>query len=406
MNSTAASVPTTTPTGLPSISFRAVRCDYKCFHNRCAGVIWQDVKPRLGIPLSRNGNRSAASPEDVVPEALRTRNAAIGEVRFMTAREFAQATPAETEWLLDPWVAVGGTTKIDGAPKKAGKTTSSYTWSRRSSTGSDFLGKPTRKGPVVVLTEQGSTSFRESLEGAGLLERDDLYLAVYRDFASLNWDEVVRQAFAQVQAVGAVLLVVDTVPACSGLRGDDENSAGHALAVMQPILVGADTHRVGVVGSFHDRKDGGEVGDSGRGSSAYAGAVDIVLRVTRLGGNFAPTMRKIEALSRFSATPPETYIDLTEEGYVWLGAKSDVVSSALSRKLAELLPGSEDTSMPIETKTNGDGEAAERGIHQYLDEAGVKAGRSTINKELERWREAGYVGRTGEGKKGNPTATG
>ena len=135
------------------------------------------------------------------------------------------------------------------------------------------------QGPVVLLTEQGGTSFREALARAGLLERDDLHLALYRDLASLSWPDIVADAFVKAQEVGAVLLVVDTLPAVSGVRGDDENSAGRALEALEPLQVGADTSRIGVIVSFHDRKGGGEVGESGRGSSAYAGAVDIILHV-------------------------------------------------------------------------------------------------------------------------------
>ena len=37
---------------------------YKCFHNRCAGVTWHDVKPRLGIPVQQTGYGAASSEDD------------------------------------------------------------------------------------------------------------------------------------------------------------------------------------------------------------------------------------------------------------------------------------------------------------------------------------------------------
>ena len=49
---------------------------------------------------------------------------------------------------------------------------------------------------MVLLTEQGGTSFREALARAGLLERDDLYMALYRDIAGLSWSDMVTEAFA------------------------------------------------------------------------------------------------------------------------------------------------------------------------------------------------------------------
>jgi hypothetical protein len=324
-------------------------------------------------------------------------------VRFMTAREFAQQTPAETPWVIEPFVPLGGITKIDGAPKKAGKTTLITHMVAAVLTGSNFLGKPTKHGPVVLLTEQGSTSFRESLARAGLLERDDLHIATYRDFAGLDWSQVVSDACARAAESGAVLLVVDTIPACAGVRGDDENSAGRALEVMAPIQMGADTFSLGIVGSFHDKKGGGQVGESGRGSSAYAGAVDVILQVTRPGGNFSPTIRKIDALSRFEATPTELYIDLTDAGYVSLGSEDDVVSAALARALIDVLPDTEEAAKRVDTASDKETEEViERGLIDELAGQGVKLGRSSLDAELKRWIKEGYAGQNGSGKRGSP----
>ncbi len=77
---------------------------------------------------------------------------------------------------------------------------------------------------------------------------------------------------------------------------------------------------------------------SGRGSSAYAGAVDVILHIDRPGGNFGANVRKVEALSRFEATRTELYIELTEAGYVSLGSEDDVVAAAIARVLADVLP--------------------------------------------------------------------
>jgi hypothetical protein len=324
-------------------------------------------------------------------------------VRFITAREFAQQTPTNTEWVLAPYVAVGAITKIDGPPKRAGKTTLITHMIAAVLDGAPFLGKPTKPGPVVLLTEQGGTSFRESLGRAGLLARDDLHLALYRDVAALDWSDIVADAFAKARDVGAVLLVVDTLPAISGVRGDDENSAGRALEALEPLQVGADVHQIGVVVSFHDRKGGGEVGESGRGSSAYAGAVDIILHVNRPGGKLQPTVRKIEALSRFEATPPELYIELTNAGYVSLGREDDVVSAAIAAALMDVLPDTEEAAKRIDSvKDKATEEITERGILDDLVVQGIRVARSTLDLELKRWIQGEYAGQTGTGKKGSP----
>src|SRR5262249_1964439 len=146
----------------------------------------------------------------------------------------------------------------------------------------------------------------------------------------------------------------DTLPACAQVQGDDENSSGQALAAVAPLLLGAESHRVAVILSFHDRKSGGEVGESGRGSSAYAGAVDVIIRIDRPGGHFTPTLRRIEALSRFGATPADLFVELTPTGYVSLGAEAAVVRVQVATALAKVLPTAEDEAIRLTNRTTKD----------------------------------------------------
>ncbi|MGH2531567.1 MAG: AAA family ATPase [Thermomicrobiales bacterium] len=364
------------------------------------GATAEDVRRLIAVAEPVTDDRDQQSKDTTDWEAP------AGRLRFLTARQFAHDTPAQTDWVIPPFVPAGGVTKIDGPPKKAGKTTLiTHMIAAVINDDRSFLGKPTRHGPVILLTEQGGTSFREALARAQLLDRDDLYIAVYRDIASLAWPDVVAQTFALAQEVGAVLVVVDTFPQVSRVRGDDENSAGHALAALEPLQIGADHHRLGVIVSFHDRKGGGEVGESGRGSSAYAGAVDVILHVNRPGGNLKPTVRKIEALSRFEATPEELYIELTDAGYISLGTEDDIVTAMVMQALAAVLPRTEHEAKPVSSlKRRGeDGEEEiEPGILDGLTSQGVKAARSTVDAELARWLKAGYAARSGEGKRGSP----
>jgi hypothetical protein len=322
-------------------------------------------------------------------------------LEFVTAREFAAQTPATTEWVVEPFVPLGGVTKIDGAPKRSGKTTFICHMVAAILTGSPFLGKPTKRGSVVMLSEQGGSSLREALAGAGLLDADDFHITTIGRTARHEWPDVVKEAVAFCVSKSTVLLIVDTLTAVARVRGDDENSSGRALEVLEPLLIAADEHKIGVIGSFHDRKSGGEVGESGRGSSAYAGGVDVIIQITKPGGNFKPTIRKLAAESRYSATPDELFIELTDTGYVSLGTAGDVARVAVTAALADTLPTTEDGAVTI-NGVKKDGEIVERGLHEELGAKGVTASRPTLEKEVNRWADAGYVGKTGAGKKGSP----
>src|SRR5215211_7950037 len=143
----------------------------------------------------------------------------ISRLNFMTAREFATQTPATTEWVVEPFVPLGGVTKIDGTPKRSGKTTLICHMVASILTGTPFLGKPTRQGAVVMLSEQGGSSFREALAGAGLLEADDFHITTVGRTARHEWPEVVKEAVSFAVSVGAILLIVDTLTAVARVRG-------------------------------------------------------------------------------------------------------------------------------------------------------------------------------------------
>jgi len=67
---------------------------------------------------------------------------------------------------------------------------------------------------------------------------------------------------------------------------------------------------------LHEHKSGGEVGESGRGSSAFAGAPALVRSLRRGGGHTRPALRHRHRRSRCAATPPALVVALTEAGYV------------------------------------------------------------------------------------------
>lgn len=59
----------------------------------------------------------------------------------------------------------------------------------------------------------------------------------------------------------------------------------------------------------HERKGGGEIGESGRGSSAFAGAVDTILQLQREKGQGSPERRVLKAMSRLDGVPPYLVIE-------------------------------------------------------------------------------------------------
>jgi hypothetical protein len=131
---------------------------------------------------------------------------------------------------------------------------------------------------------------------------------------SKPWQEVAAAAVAECRRRGARLLVVDTIAPFAGLAGATENDAGHVLAALKHLQA-ATSAGIAVLIVQHQRKSGGELVDAGRGSSAFAGAVDILLSLSRRQGRGRRTRREIHAVSRFDETPTSLLIELTDAGY-------------------------------------------------------------------------------------------
>jgi AAA domain len=244
---------------------------------------------------------------------------------FKSGRAIAETAPEEVPWTCRPWAAKRAITEVTGAVKQAGKTTLVMHICRKNLDGEDFMGEPTVKTPIVYLTEQQASSLTEALGRAGLLDREDFVTLAWHDTIGIPWPEVARAAADEAERIGAQVLVVDTLGQFASLRGDAENNAGAALEALRPLQEAA-ARGLAVILVRHDRKAGGMVGESGRGSSAFAGAVDIIIAIRRGDGNTRPTVRKIESLSRFSETPTELMVELGDEGYRSLGTETAVAA--------------------------------------------------------------------------------
>lgn len=304
---------------------------------------------------------------------------------WQTAREFASETPAEVPWVVKGLLAQGSITELDGRIKAAGKTTFLLHMARAVLDGLPFLGLETTKSPVVFLTEQADTSFREALERAGLSKRDDFILLPRHKATGTPWGSVVEQARMECKRRGAKVLFVDTLPQWAGLEGDSENQSGAALAVMRPLQDAAASDGLGILTTRHERKSGGEVGESARGSSAFGGAVDIILSLRRPEGAASPNMRVLHGLSRFADTLDTLIIQLEKDGYQSLGTEAAVAVKQAKEKILDSAPQLESEAI------------AER---ELLSRAEVK--RSSGQEALRILLGTGEIQRTGDGKKGSP----
>jgi hypothetical protein len=333
--------------------------------------------------IARSVNRYAPTIDSALPkEEVRAER-----VRLRTAADLVADAEAVPPFIIPGYIARECITEITGAPKRAGKTTFVAYAVRAILDGAPFLGLPVAPGPVVWLTEEGPATFSQPLKLAGLLGREDLFYLSRHAVRGRPWPDVIEEVIEECLRVRAILLIIDTLPAFAQMHGDSENNAGDALRALEP-LKGAAACGLAVVVIRHERKGGGAVGESGRGSSAFTGAVDICLALKRPEGKSRKSVRLLEGLSRFRETPDALLVDLTDDGYASLGTESDVALLEARRAILDFLPADESQAMTLD-------QIVEQGAASELS-------RTTAQKALTDLARENWVRKVGKGRRGDP----
>jgi AAA domain len=330
-------------------------------------------------------------PLDVIDAAdpfVTERPATSPGLPFYTPLDLAAMTTPTTDWIVGPGLlALGAITEIDGKIKAAGKTTFTLHMLRAVLDGADFLGYLTRKARVLYVTEQSRHTFVDTLRICGLDQRGNEFRILFReDMNGTPWPSVV----AACRQDGYDVVVFDTIGKLAGIK--EENAAGEWAVAMSPLQDLAASGRAVLI-DRHDRKGGGDVGDSGRGSSQASGDVDIILALRRPEGNQPGTRRVIETLSRYRETPEKIVVELTADGYVYLGTQEGVaIADARSFLIAAL---------GAEFRMNQSG-LTRAALETLGDGADPKVAARNIRDALASLEAAGEVAKTGRGVRGDP----
>lgn len=270
---------------------------------------------------------------------------------WYTGATLEELEEEELTWFIFKYLACGVITELDGKVKQAGKTTLIAYMLRCILDGQPFLGEPTTYTTVTYLTEQSTQTFKRNLRRGGLNGRPDLHILPWVNTKSDTWPVMLAKVRLHMQANASRLLVVDTLGQFSGVKGDEENKAGAALKVMEPLLELA-AAGFAVLISRHDRKSGGDVGDSGRGSSAITGAGDVILHLQRVATDdpSKKRQRKLEALTRLDEIG-DLIIELeADEPYTYrlVGDQEHVRSRDMRIEILAALPTTPDEAIDRE----------------------------------------------------------
>jgi len=295
-------------------------------------------------------------------------------------------TSEQPDFIVKDYLPRAAVIELSGPPKTAGKTTFVTHMCDAITRGKPFLGRPTKKGPIVYLSEETPTTFRQALRRAGVEGCEDLHILHKNNTIGMTFSNIMLEAVSRAQEVGAGVIVVDTAPAWMGLKGEEENQSGPVLEAMSH-LQNAAAQGFAVLPIRHDRKSGGSVGTSARGSSAYTGAADIVLQLRRPQNGTRRSVRELHAVSRFDDTPELLLIELTAEGYVAHGSATAVALDDAKKAIERTAPASE---------------ADAKRLDDILADIDVNVSGATGQRAADELLKEGVLGKVGNCVRGNP----
>jgi AAA domain len=289
--------------------------------------------------------------------------------------------PDEPLWTWEGYLAPGALTLIAGRPK-VGKSTLAFALLKQTVTGEPFLGLATCASGVLLLSEEREGTLAEKARRWNLNGR--VHLLMRHQAHGHPWPQVVDEAVAYCREHDLGVLVVDTFDKWSGLRGDAENNAGSVLEVLEPLQRAA-AAGLAVLVVAHQRKSLGDFGEAVRGSNALTGTVDVVAELERPRSDVlaGEGVRVLNAVSRYSSTPEELVIALTDYGYE---ARGDTLEAQADAEREQILEA-------IETL----GSATRK---QLEEETKIKG--TSLRRHLEKLCADGLVDSRGKGSRVDP----
>ncbi len=237
------------------------------------------------------------------------------ELRLTPLGDLGPAVPPR--WLWAGYLARGAVTLLTGL-WKGGKSTLLAHLLRDLTRGSGLVSRVI-DGPILVLSEESG--------GIWATRRDDLGLShdqiIMVESPTLGrpddrtWRGMIQSLAECVHERGVALVVIDTLPTFWPVG--NENDASEVMDALLPLRALTEAGAA-VLLIHHPKKGDGSQGTAARGSGALSGFADILVELRRYAPeDNADRRRKLTVYGRFEDCPPETVIELTDDGYIVIG---------------------------------------------------------------------------------------
>jgi hypothetical protein len=221
------------------------------------------------------------------------------------------ASPQPFTWLWQGYLAPGNVTLLTSR-WKSGKTTLVSVLLSRLKSGGVLAGLPLAAGKAIVITEESPAQWHQR---TSRLDFGNHVCWLCRPFPGKprrdGWLRLLDQIAQLCDAHNVALVVFD--PLAASLPCHSESNADAMLDALLP-LQRIKSQGISVLLSHHPSKKATSPGFVARGSGALSAYVDVLIEMHRFTPADTDRRRRLEAFSRYDATPRELVIELTADG--------------------------------------------------------------------------------------------
>jgi hypothetical protein len=224
---------------------------------------------------------------------------------------------AEPDWLWQGYLLPGAVTLLT-SQWKSGKSTLLAVLLARLKSGGVLAGLPVRAGRAVVVSEEPPELWWDRGLSLALDGHVQWFCKPFRGKPTAEqWLGLLDQIGAMHERQPVGLLAIDSLANLLPMR--TENDAAEVLKAVAP-LQGLSGRGLSVLLCHHPRKGRVLAGQAARGSGALSAYVDISLEMYAVRRRDAKDRRRrLQAYSRYAATPPEWVIEWSADGTDYLG---------------------------------------------------------------------------------------
>jgi len=295
------------------------------------------------------------------------------EIKLQTWDDFLSTTPEEREYTIEGLLPDSGLAVLLGRGKH-GKSTLAIHACRAIGGGQSFLGRETKKKPIVYVNYEMPEDYLQTLLRAGDCPGEAYVINRPEPVLTL---EIIENIIGQVES-GPGLIVIDSFRGAFKLSGDAENSAGGAGVILRQLQDLAINKGWLIILIHHSNRGSREGTDSVSGTSDWIAAPDVLWSWSR------PDPDKSGTLMIEGRIPPvePMAVKLTLEECSFVGTVKEDQEQTDRQEILATLSDEGQTS-----------EAIARAIEKPP---------GTIRTRLDSLYREGLVGREGAGRRGSP----